>query len=68
MHVDKAVYLFARTARTKCHILGGLKVYFLTILGAGNLRSRSWWVDFFRGPSPWLVDDQLPLCPRMGIY
>lgn len=48
MHVYKAVYLFARAAMTKYHILDGLKeIYFPTILEAGNLTSRFWQVDFF---------------------
>lgn len=70
VHRWNVLYYSARAALTKCHTLGGYSTenYFLTVLEAGNLRSRdqTGWVS----PEASLLGSQMaafPLCPRMAF-
>lgn len=47
---------------TECHRLGveTTNIYFLTVLGAGSLRSGASMARFWGEPSSWFVDRWLP--------
>ena len=59
---------FARAPLVKFRRRGDLtEIYFLTVLEAGNSRSKCWWAGFFWGFSPWRVGGRLLPCPHVVL-